>query len=283
MLSPLLNRAPIPTAAREPAASYFMDSPTEGERLALKTDPVMVERHLNMTGLHLGMRALDVACGSGVVTRLMALRAGVSMVTGVDASEARVDQARALAADSHLGIAYLCGTAQSLPLDDNTMDYTHARMLFQYLADPRQVLDELIRVTRPGGSIVLIDLDGQLTQLHPMEDTLRADLEEALRILRTDGFDPYVGRKLYGWCVAAGLTDLQVWIEPYQLYTGGRLEERDTRNWREKLETATAFLGRVTGDHERWKRFRARYLAGLMAPDALYYASVVIVRGVKRR
>jgi ubiquinone/menaquinone biosynthesis C-methylase UbiE len=269
---------PIALAAADTrAGAYFMDSPTEGDRLEAKTDPMVVGRHLLMTGLRQGMRALDAACGSGAATRVMAKIAGPGLVTGVDFNPARLEQARILAERAGVAIDFARAAADALPFADAGFDYTHARMLFQYLAEPEAALAELVRVTRPGGTIVLIDLDGQLEQLYPMPQQVAEDLQEALRILGARGFDPHVGRKLATLCAHAGLSRIRTWIEPYQMYSGGALTESALRNWREKLATATGFLAGVTGDTVRWQIFREAYLHALTAEDAFYYASVVIV------
>ncbi len=273
------QRTATSTEARPHTEPYFMESPTEGDRLEAKTDALTVGRHLLMTGLRQGMRALDVACGSGAVTRVMAKIAGQGMATGVDLSQSRLDQARSRAASDHLEIEFVCGKAQALPFADATFDYVHARMLFQYLEQPENVLDEMIRVTKPGGRVVLIDLDGQLNQLYPLPSAVSEDLNEALRLLGEQGFDPSVGRKLLTMCTHAGLTSLRTWVEPYQVYQNGHLTPADLSNWREKLLTATRFLAAKTGEARRWEDFREAYLSALTADNAFYYSSVIIVSG----
>src|SRR5215216_3807238 len=78
--------------------SYIMESAREGARLEAKTDPAVSEQQLRQTGLQRGMRALDVGCGTGAVTRTMAKIAAPGRVVGVDTSTSRLAQARELAA-----------------------------------------------------------------------------------------------------------------------------------------------------------------------------------------
>lgn len=259
---------------------YFMDSPGEGERLERKTDPYQVGLHLLASGLRHDMQALDVACGTGAVTRVMAQITGPNQVIGVDASAARLKEARRLAAASGCDIQFLEGSADSLPVADGTSMFTHARMLFQYVRDPLAVLREMKRVTRPAGTVVVIDLDGQIASLHPLPDEVRCELNTALQLLQATGFDPYVGRKLFGFFHQVGLERIQARVEPYQVYVGGALSPRDRQNWSDKLDTATDFLVRTTGEAARWKRFHDAYLTCLQAPNAFYHATVMIVRGI---
>lgn len=270
----------VPSTARI-RPLYFMDSPTEGDRLELKTNAEHVKDQLRRIGLHSRMKALDIGCGSGAVTRVMAQLAAPAHVTGVDASGERLAQARSLARGAGYAetLTFIEGVATALPFENETFDFTHARMVFQYAPDPMVILAEMARVTKAGGLIAIADLDGQIERLYPMDSELRADLTDALAILATHGFDPHIGRKLYSLCHQAGLTEIAVFQEPYQVYVAGNLTDSDQRNWREKLETATSFLGDVTGDVARWARFRERYLTALHAPDAYYYATLFLVCG----
>jgi ubiquinone/menaquinone biosynthesis C-methylase UbiE len=261
-----------------PLPSYMMESPREGARLEAKTDPAVSEQQLNQTGLRKGMRVLDVGCGTGAVTRTMAKLAAPGRVVGADVSASRLAQARELAAADGVEAEFIEGDACHLPLPSSSFDYTWSRFLFEYLPEPELALAELSRVTRPGGTVVVADLDGQMEQIYPLDASVRADLLEGLRLLGETGFDPRVGRKLYHWFCRAGLSDISVRVVPHQVYAG-RLPERDLVNWREKLNIATNHLIDRTGDRERWERFRDAFLAQLRRPDVFYYSSLMIVWG----
>ncbi len=268
-------------AAREATRrvpSYLMESPHEGARLEAKTDADAAAQQLSRTGLRAGMRALDVGCGTGAVTRVMAELAAPGRVTGVDISRSRLTQARQLATEQGLAIDFMEGDALHLSLPSAAFDYTWTRFLFEYLSDPEQALAELIRVTRPGGIVAVADLDGQLDQHFPIDGALERTIQEGLRLLGETGFDPRVGRKLYHWCYQAGLRDIVVQALPYQVYAGA-LPEGARLNWREKLATSTQRLIERTGDRARWERFRDDYLALLERPDTFYYCTLILVHG----
>lgn len=262
-----------------PAPFYLMESVREGARLEAKTDPVTAEQQLQWTGLRAGMRALDIGCGTGAVTRVMATIAGPYKVVGVDTSASRLEQARHLAGDRDLQITFMQGDVTTLPLPSDDVDYTWSRFLFQYLSDPQQALAEMIRVTRPGGIVTVADLDGQIEQFYPLDTSMRADLLEALRLLGRTGFDPWVGRKLYHWFYQAGLRDINIHVVPYQVYAG-KLPERDLVNWRDKLVTATPRLIELTGDRAYWERFRDRFFTHIQRPDTFYYCTLILVQGL---
>jgi ubiquinone/menaquinone biosynthesis C-methylase UbiE len=255
-----------------------MESSNEGARLEAKTDALATEQLLLQTGLRPGMRALDLGCGTGAVTRVMATMAAPGRVTGVDMSAARLAQARQLASERGLEIEFVEGEATHLPFPSASFDYTWSRFLFEYLPDPQRALAELIRVTRPGGLVTVGDLDGQIEQFYPLDPAIETDLRDALQLLGETGFDPRTGRKLYHWFYQAGLRDIAVHTLPYQVYRGG-VPVRDLPNWRAKVVNASAFLGKRTGDRARWDRFRDAFLSQILRPDVFYYCTLILVQG----
>jgi ubiquinone/menaquinone biosynthesis C-methylase UbiE len=268
-----------PTLAGASAPSYIMESPEEGARLEKKTDAVTVARQLRLTGLRPHMRALDVGCGTGAVTRVMAGLAAPGSATGIDVSGSRLEEARRLAARGDAAIAFLPGEATDLPLPSASFDYVWSRFLFQYLPDPERALAEMIRVAVPGGTVVVADLDGQIEQFYPLDACAELGLRSALALLAESGFDPRVGRKLFNWFRKAGLQDVTVHCQPYQVYGGG-VPESELANWRQKVETVTRRLIAQTGDRDHWEAFRAAFLAQIQHPDTFYYSTLILVQGI---
>lgn len=109
-------------------------------------------RVVETLGIRPGERALDVACGTGNAALELA-RAGASAV-GVDQAERLLAIAAERAAAEGLDAEFLIGDATALPVPDASFDA--AVSLFGVIfADVRAAADELLRVTRPGGRIVL--------------------------------------------------------------------------------------------------------------------------------
>jgi ubiquinone/menaquinone biosynthesis C-methylase UbiE len=159
-----------------------------------------------------GRRLLDVATGSGNLA-LDAARAGAT-VTGIDLVPELVDVARRRAHAAGLEIEWLVGDAEALPLPDDAFDVTTSVVGVQFAPRSRVVADELVRVTRPGGTIVLVNwtpggLIGQLfkTMSRHMppppnwvtpppvwgsDEHLRQLLHDAGEVTLTYGFNPFV-------------------------------------------------------------------------------------------
>jgi len=101
-------------------------------------------------------RWLEVACGPGIVSRGLARRA--REVHGVDMTPAMIDLARREAAAAGLTNAtFAVGDATSLALPDADADGAVARFTIHHVPVPGRLLDELARVVRPGGRVILAD------------------------------------------------------------------------------------------------------------------------------
>jgi SAM-dependent methyltransferase len=114
-------------------------------------------------------RLLDIGTGTGRVLELLAPR--ISQGVGVDASKAMLALARSRLARpglSHCSVRL--ADMYRLPFADATFDLAVMQMVLHYAEDPPGVLDELGRVLRPDGRLILIDLaqhsrDDLLTKL----------------------------------------------------------------------------------------------------------------------
>jgi ubiquinone/menaquinone biosynthesis C-methylase UbiE len=109
-----------------------------------------------------GLTGLDIGCGEGHNTRLLARRG--ARVTGLDISEIFVAQARVAEAQEPLGIEYRVGSAVVLPFDDRAFDFATGFMTFMDVPETDRVLAEAFRVLEPGGFL-------QFSICHPCFDT----------------------------------------------------------------------------------------------------------------
>ena len=105
-----------------------------------------------------GNSALDVACGTGKLTREMAVVVGErGRVVGVDISAAMLDQARKELSDVPW-IELRQGNALELPVEDGTFDAVTIAFGMRNLADYEAGFRELARAVKPGGRVVCLEL-----------------------------------------------------------------------------------------------------------------------------
>jgi SAM-dependent methyltransferase len=111
----------------------------------------LAPRILSAAHLGTGMRVLDVACGTGIVTRAAAALVGpTGHVTATDISPAMIDQARATLGSLD-NVSFAIENAQSLTFPDHGFDAVTCGLGIMFFPDPAQAVAELYRVLRAGG------------------------------------------------------------------------------------------------------------------------------------
>jgi SAM-dependent methyltransferase len=112
-----------------------------------------------------GQRALDVGCGPGALTAVLAAELGAGLVSAVDPSESFVAAAR----DRLPGADVRSGAAEALPWPDGSFDCVAAQLVVHFMADPLAGIAEMARVARPGGTVAATvwDFAGGTAPLSP--------------------------------------------------------------------------------------------------------------------
>ncbi|MBS1878865.1 MAG: class I SAM-dependent methyltransferase [Actinobacteria bacterium] len=101
-------------------------------------------------------RWLEVACGPGLISRALAGRVG--SVHGVDLTPSMVEKAAAEARREGIENAdFALGDATALDFEDASFDGAITRFSFHHIPGPRRVLEEMARVVRPGGFVIVAD------------------------------------------------------------------------------------------------------------------------------
>lgn len=121
---------------------------------------------------------LDIGCGNGDITRLLAESIAPSgQVTGVDISPEMVACARETAQKAGLTerVTFNAADMEDLPFDDDIFDWAWSMDCLGYVPiDPLPIIDQVVRVTKPGGRIALLAWSSQ--QLLPGHPILEAKL-----------------------------------------------------------------------------------------------------------
>jgi ubiquinone/menaquinone biosynthesis C-methylase UbiE len=173
----------------------------------------MERHHLDITGktirfmdLRPGDRVLDLGCGSGWATRLLARLVadgpeGFGQVVGVDVSDEMIRQARAESKDFE-NILYVWGSAQQIPWEENFFDKMLSVESFYYYPDQERVLVELFRVMAPRGRIfILINLYKDNPYSLQWVDKLKVPVHvrseaEYIELLKKHGFENVEARRI---------------------------------------------------------------------------------------
>lgn len=205
------------TPANSAAGSYAFGSFDENQKELARlkqqaaASEAMERGILTRAGLRPGMNVLDMACGPGVVSGLMANMVGDGSVTGVDLSEHLLGEARDAAADAGLdNVRFQQANVYELDLPEAQFDFAYARFLFQHLEHPQKALAAASRVLKPGGVLAILDIDDDWLSLYPEPETFTSFTRRAAEAQQSRGGDRHIGRKLGTLLTRAGYTEVGV-------------------------------------------------------------------------
>ncbi len=215
-----------------------------------------------------GQKVLDVGCGPGTDTIPLAQWVGSSgQVIGVDSDAEMIAEAdqRALKAGVSAWVTHKHADAITLPFESNYFDACRSERLFIHLLDPAKALSEMVRVTKSGGWIVVLDPDAGTLSVDASEiETERRLARIFAEHIMNNG---YSGRQLYRLFKQQGLADVSAQVCGLH-FTDYALARQ---MWlMEKVEREALTLGVVTVQeldqlHAYWERANA---------DGVYFGSV---------
>lgn len=121
-------------------------------------------------------RALDLACGTGLMALMLARV--VDDAAGCDVTAEMLRRAEAAAAAAGVeNISFVEAEASRLPFEDASFDLVTSRTAFHHFPEPRQALAEVVRVLKPGGRFVIEDVFGPED---PALSAAREEIEKAM-------------------------------------------------------------------------------------------------------
>jgi SAM-dependent methyltransferase len=207
---------------------------------------------------------LELGCGPGFVTELLNAFLPNCRITALDHDAALLDRARErIGGNKAIDLVEAEATATGLP--DASFDVVFSRYLFQHLPDPMPVAREALRVLRPGGLHVIIDVDDSLWGVvEPSFPKLQTIHAQAAALQRANGRDRHVGRHIWSILRCAGYANLDLDVFCYHS------NELGLDAFRPQLDPARLlpFVGEAGISMTSFASAHALYNEFLAAPDA---------------
>jgi len=158
-----------------------------------------------------GEHLVDVGCGAGddLLSLAQAFPHALQL-TGIDPDPGSLKAASLRAEAAGVEITFREGNLGALPLEDGEIDVIRCDRVFQHLKDPDAGLAEMIRVVKPGGRVVVVDVDwGSLVLDHPSPFLT----DRITGFIRDSHVNGRAGRQLVGAFHRAGLQEVKAYAD----------------------------------------------------------------------
>ena len=170
------------------------------------------ERTLSWFGLKDGMSLLELGSGPGFITEPLLTLLPNSHITCLEIDPALIKHAEQyLQNKADNRVHFIEGSVMDTRLADNSIDFAYARLLFQHLPDPIGATKEIWRVLKPGGKLVIYDIDDEIFGLiQPPIPEFPSILEKYGQAQSARGGNRHIGRSLWRILNTAGFNNLDL-------------------------------------------------------------------------
>ena len=201
----------------------------------------MIATGLDLLRLEAGASVFDLGCGHGAAFPALASRVGpAGRVVGLDVSRTLLAAAEKRFGQSGLPVRFHLGDAHALPFAGGTFEAARADRVLLFLRDPAVALAELVRVTKPGGRVVVSEADLETAAVDAAD---AGATRELLAVMADQLPNGRIGRRLRAMFIDAGLDDVGLRLFPIQ--------STSFAEWNSRVGAVAALqravsLGRVT-------------------------------------
>ncbi|MHB8383925.1 MAG: methyltransferase domain-containing protein, partial [Candidatus Binataceae bacterium] len=165
-------------------------------------------RSFRALGLKPGAVVLDVGCGLGQDARELTWLVGTrGRVVGIDYSEEIIGEARLRAKDDSSFPKFVVCEAHHVSFSSGTFDASRADRVLQHLANPRAAFEEMVRVTKPGGAVQIIDRDWGLVAI---DADGQAVTRKVLDLICGKICNGWIGRRISAFFRDGGLQEVRI-------------------------------------------------------------------------
>lgn len=158
-----------------------------------------------------GHRVLEVGCGVGAQTTIVAPQNPLTEFVSIDISESSVALARQAAQTAGISnVRFEQADANHLEFPSDSFDHIFVCFVLEHLAEPEAVIRNLLRVLKPGGTFTAIEGDHGSTLFHPYSNEAWRTIQCLIDLQQLMGGDSLIGRRLYPLLVQSGLRNVAV-------------------------------------------------------------------------
>jgi SAM-dependent methyltransferase len=179
-----------------------------------------------------GSRVLELGCGVGAQTVILARNSPGAEITSVDISPVSIAAARAAVdREGFANVTFQAADIFHLPFPEGGFDHVFICFVLEHLPRPEEALAVARRMLRLGGTLTVIEGDHGSAYFHPRNALAQRTIDCLVEVQRAAGGDALIGRQLYPLLTGAGFQ--RVKVSPRTVYVDRSrpdLEEGFTRN-----------------------------------------------------
>ena len=160
-----------------------------------------------------GNTILDIGCGTGDDSRQLATKAANVKVTGIDSSEAMINVAKERQSQSQTSVEFYVANVMQLPFENNSFNSSRTERVLMLVPDAQKAIEEMVRVTKPGGRILIYDFEWDAHIIyHPNRNLTR----NILRFMSDTSPNGWIGSHLQFLLKKCGVKEVEV--VPHSLF-----------------------------------------------------------------
>ena len=158
-----------------------------------------------------GSRVLEVGCGVGAQTVILAANSPQTHFTSIDASPVSVAAAQAAVRRAGFSnVTFQAADIFKLPFPEASFDHVFVCFVLEHLRQPEEALRRLRAVLKPGGTLTVIEGDHGSTFFHPRSNAAWRTIQCLIDVQAAMGGNALIGRELFPLLLGAGLHPVMV-------------------------------------------------------------------------
>ncbi len=167
---------------------------------------------------------LEVGCGVGSQTKIIASQNPTSRFVSMDISEASLEEAcQRIDSLGITNVSFQQGDIFDMPFEAETFDHIFVCFVLEHLSDPLQALQYLKKILKRNGTIMVIEGDHGSAFFHPRSEFADKAIQCQVELQHSAGGNALIGRELYPLLNKAGFNSIQV--SPRMVYADSSRHE----------------------------------------------------------
>ncbi len=192
---------------------------SESEAQRLKDQAKSIEEFLHYDSLwEIGSTILEVGCGVGAQTEIIAQKNKGCRFNSIDISKESIKKAQSRIKE--LGISNVkfqtCDVYDLNPKEAERYDHVFVCFILEHVSEPEKMLQHIYNLIKPGGSISIIEGDHGSTLFFPENNYTRKVINAQIELQRKKGGNANIGRQIYPLLQSSGYSMIEV--SPRQIY-----------------------------------------------------------------